>query len=484
MTTAVDYSPEEILAIERASCESDLWTFVRDAWQHVEGFSQRFSDSAHIRGMCLHLEAVTRGDIKKLIINIPPGCMKSLLCGVFWPAWVWAGNAEARWLHSSYSDSLPIRDNGKLIRLLYSDWYKQRWPHVSLVKDNVKKIELSSGGWKIASGIGGLSTGEHPHYIVLDDPHKVMEAESDAELSAVIEYGDGVLPSRGAGLGAATVLTMQRISQRDLSGHWLDQGGWEHLCLPMEFDGVRQSAKCVEWRDERNITGELLWPNYFTREILDGIRRSMGSTRWAGQYGQKPAPPGGSIFKREWFEIVPCIPIHEKVVKTVRSWDRAATVQKKNLDPDWTAGIRLSKTDKGRYYVEHVARIRESSLAVEASILRLAGTDGRRVKIVLPQDPGQAGKDQSGHMARLLAGYVIRPVRERKSKEERVNLTDESFAAQAEAGNVKIIQGPWNAALLDELEVFPNGTHDDQVDALANGFNECSKSSGIWAAGC
>ena len=481
VSTAIDISPDEALAIERASCEADLMTFVRDGWHAVEG--SEFAEGPHIEGMCAHLEAVTRGDITQLIINIPPGCMKSILCGVFWPAWEWARNPDIRWLHSSYSDALPVRDNMRLIRLIGSRWYQERWPHVQVTREAVKSMHISGGGWKIATGIGGLSTGEHPHRILLDDPHKVMEAESDAEIAGVIEYADGVLPSRGAGIGARTVLIMQRISQRDLSQHWLNQGGWEHLCLPMEFEGTRKSSVSVEWKDVRKVDGELLWPNFYTRPKVDVLKLRMGSLRWAGQYQQRPSPAGGSIFKREWFEIVDCIPAGEKIVKEVRAWDRAATVQSKANDPDYTASVRVARSARRVYYVTHVSRMRDTAFNVESAIKRMAGADGKRVVVLHPQDPGQAGKNQWQHMVGIMAGFIIKSVKERTSKVDRVTLVDESLSAQAEAGNVKIVRGPWNDAFLDELEVFPNGAHDDQVDALGNAFNECTKIGNTGASG-
>jgi predicted phage terminase large subunit-like protein len=193
----------------------------------------------------------------------------------------------------------------------------------------------------------------------------------------------------------------------------------------------------------------------------------MGSYPYAGQYQQRPAPREGGMFKRRWFEIVRAAPVRGR---RVRSWDLAASVEK----GDWTVGLLMSRAEDGVFYIEDVQRMRASAREVEIAMKNCAGQDGRAATIRIPEDPGQAGKAQAEHLIRELAGYAIFAERETGAKEVRAM----PFAAQCEAGNVKIVEAPWNAAFLDEIENFPMGAHDDQVDGAAGAFNRLAATPG------
>lgn len=196
-------------------------------------------------------------------------------------------------------------------------------------------------------------------------------------------------------------------------------------------------------------------------------------------------PTAGSYFKRSDFDIVDAVPVGK--LKVVRAWDLAATKrtetavqkEKKATDPDWTAGVKMSRDpEDGIYYIEHVERFREDAPKVAKSIKAIAKQDGRRVKVRFPQDPGQAGKSQAKGLSGALAGYPVCFYPVSGSKEHRAT----PFAAQCQAGNVKIVRGPWNEAFLSELENFPEGIHDDQVDAGSDAFDELTnaKRAGTW----
>jgi len=194
-------------------------------------------------------------------------------------------------------------------------------------------------------------------------------------------------------------------------------------------------------------------------------------------------PTAGSYFKRSDFEIVDAVPAG---AKRVRAWDLAATKraenaeqrEKKSNDPDYTAGVKISKVGN-IYYIEHVERFREDAPVVASRLKNTATQDGIRTKVRLPQDPGQAGKSQAKSLTASLAGFpvVFYPVT--GSKEHRAT----PLASQAQAGNVKLIRGPWNEAFLSEAENFPEGIHDDQIDAAADAFDELTnktRRAGMW----
>jgi predicted phage terminase large subunit-like protein len=179
----------------------------------------------------------------------------------------------------------------------------------------------------------------------------------------------------------------------------------------------------------------------------------------------KIRPSAGMYFKRSNFAVVDAAPAD---ARRVRSWDLAASEQKDGDDPDWTVGLKLARDQHGTFYVEHVERFRGSPETVERAILNIAASDGRGVRIRLPQDPGQAGKAQAKYLINKLAGYTVTAERETGDKVTRAN----PASAQAGAGNIKIVRGPWNEAFLSELENFPGPkTHDDQVDALSGALN-------------
>ena len=183
----------------------------------------------------------------------------------------------------------------------------------------------------------------------------------------------------------------------------------------------------------------------------------------------------GSLFKREWFEIVEHAPAK---LRTVRYWDRAATEPKtENPDPDWTAGVKMGVDKDGQYYILDCVRFRTLPLAVRQNIYNIAQQDGRSVyRICLEQDPGQAGKVEVGDLIRYLKGFNVRAFAVDQNKVVRAN----PLSAQAEVGNVKILRGAWNRDFLDELENFPEGLHDDQVDAASGAFNELSNRKAVW----
>jgi len=168
------------LQAEKAS--RNLYEFVRQAW-HVLEPNTAFVDGMHMRAICEHLQAVTAGRIRDLIINVPPGHAKSLLTSVFWPAWVWTRHPETRWLFASYAASLSVRDSLRCRRLIESEWYQRRWGNrFQLCGDQNQKhrFENDRTGYRLATSVGGAATGERADIVVVDDPHSVDQAESHA----------------------------------------------------------------------------------------------------------------------------------------------------------------------------------------------------------------------------------------------------------------------------------------------------------------
>ncbi len=423
----------------------------------------------HISAICEHLEAVTRGELIRLLINVPPGCMKSLLTDVFWPAWEWgpARKPDTRYVSSSYSQDLTIRDNRRTRALIQSPWYQRIWgKDFRLLGDQNSKIRFDNDktGFKIATSVGGLSTGERGDRIIIDDPHNVKDGESELVRNETVFWFTEVMPSRvNDPRTSAIVVIMQRVHEGDISGEILARElGYEHLMLPMEFDPERRCTTSLGFSDPRTEENELLWAERMPRAEVERDKKIMGSYATAGQYQQAPSPRGGGMFKREDFKVVDAAPAK---AKRVRAWDLAAT---ETDTAAWTAGVKMSKTDDGMLYIEDMKRLRGSPGKVETTIENTASQDGRNLRVSIPQDPGQAGKHQKKSYAKLLEGYDVRFSPESGDKVMRAM----PFAAQVEAGNVCVVKGEWNGAFFDEICKFPRGKYKDQVDACSRAYME------------
>jgi hypothetical protein len=295
--------PSLTAEIDQEHASRRLGEFVRQGWPIIEP-STPFVPGWHIDAIIEDLEAISFGLIRNLLINVPPRHMKSLLVSVLWPACEWIRWPERRFLYSSYASSLSIRDSVKCRRLIESSWYQERWgDRYALTGDqNTKgRFENDRSGYRLSTSVGGAATGEGGDRVVCDDPHNVQEAESDSVRKATLDWWDIVMSTRvNDPRTAAKVVVMQRCHQRDLSGHLLEQGGWEHLCLPAEYEKPGCST-LIGWSDPRAEQTELLWPERFGPEEMESLKRSLGSYAAAGQLQQRPSPAGGGLFKRHWF---------------------------------------------------------------------------------------------------------------------------------------------------------------------------------------
>lgn len=448
---------------------------MREAW-HVLEPGTPYVHGWHIDFICAHLEAITSGKFLKmglenrLLINVPPGSAKSLLVSVFWPAWEWGPCARPglRYVSTSYSIDYVKRDSRRMRDLVSSPWYQQLWGHQARLT-RAGEMSFANDAQGNREGIPFRSlTGGRGDRLLIDDPHSTETAESPTERATSIRIFRESVPLRvNDSKSSAIVLIMQRLHQGDCSGVAKELGlGYIEIMLPQEFEPERKCISPLGLEDPRTEENELFWPERWPREVIERDKKAMTAYAIAGQWQQRPSPRGGLMFNRGWFEVVGVAPAS---VRWVRAYDLAAT-EKKTKDtttgPAFTAGVKMGRDASGVFYVAHVFRTRESGAGVRRTIKNTATDDGPTVQIDLPQDPGQAGKAQAQDMIAMLAGYNVHASPETGDKETRA----EPFAAQAEAGNVKLVQGPWNAAYLDELELFPAGKYKDQVDASSRAF--------------
>lgn len=305
-----DAAQERGLRDERerqSSLDGGLLEFVRYFWHILEPNTELIEGKV-LEAICAHLEAVTRGEIRRLLINVPPGFMKSMLVNVFWPAWEWsaAGLSGLRYVTFSYAAHLTERDNGKFRDLLRSRDFQELWGHaVKLTEDGKIRIANSATGWKFASSVKGVGTGERGDRVILDDPHNVKEGESEAVRSETVRWVREGMSNRLNNMQKGVIVViMQRVHEGDVSGALIsDDLGYVHLMIPMEYDPMRRCGTVIGWEDWRHESGELAWAERFTAKTVEEIRRTLGPYAYAGQYQQTPEPRGGGIFKRDWWQL-------------------------------------------------------------------------------------------------------------------------------------------------------------------------------------
>ena len=458
------------------AAENSLMSFVEQSWNIIEP-TTKFSNNWHLEAIAEHLEAISAGEMGNLLINIPPGTCKSILVSVMWPAWEWIADPSLRILGASYGEDLSVRDAQKSRDIITSEWYKQRWEHVRIVKgsDQKTKYDLTGRGWRLATSVGGRGTGEHPRRIIVDDPHSAKQAQSDAERKTAVDWVGGTLSTRGASQGAKTIIVMQRLHEQDVSGFVLSDlhEDYEHLFIPMRYEsGTAKKATSIGWKDPRTVEGSLLWPELFPEKVLKKIETALGSYGTAGQMQQRPAPAGGGILKIAHFQLWPVGKTLPDFDCVVQSWDTAFT-EKTTGDPSactvWGAARHEGKQiailldykadtmayptlkkaviyDWGSVYGEqqrHADFVLVEKKASGQSIiqdLQVAGIPCRGY------NPGNADKVARAHMTA--------PILE----------TDVIYIPESSVKPGHVVS--WAQPFVDQVELFPNAKNDDGVDTF------------------
>ena len=408
----------------------------------------------HLAVLNRHLMAVATGSISRLLITMPPRHGKSVLTSQYFPAWYLGINPDHRVILSSYEADFASSWGRKCRDVLEQ--------HGDRFGVSVRSDSSAADRWDIAghpggmntAGAGGAITGRGANLFVIDDPVKnAEEAASPTYRAKTWEWYTSTAYTR-LEPDASIVLIQTRWHMDDLAGRILEQakqGGekWTVLNMPA-----------------LDAEGNALWPERFNAERLAQIRRTIGERWFAALYQQNPIPMEGNMFKREWFAIVDAAPAD---LRNVRYWDLAGTEAKPGKDPDWTVGILMGKTDEGTFYVSDMRRARSTPAGVQSLVRQTADMDGRGVDVWMEQEPGSSGLNTIDYYTRqVLPGYRFRGDRVTGDKVTRAG----PFSSQAEAGNVKLVRGPWNKDLLEEVELFPHGSHDDIIDSLSGAFSK------------
>jgi predicted phage terminase large subunit-like protein len=477
------HDPTAVLkAVDAERARRSLAEFLRQGW-HVLEPSTPLVWNWHIDAVCDHIQATLEDwihrqadasyvqRIRNLLINIPPGTAKSRIVCVFAPAWMWLRWPSWRVICLSSNPRVALRDSVYCRDLIESDWYRETFhPDWTLAEDQNAKglFKNTVGGFRQAMGITARITGDRADGLFIDDPHDAEEVLSEASRREVVERYDAAIANRVNDLRTSVRIgVMQRLHTEDWSGHVLESGDWEHLCLPQEFETERARTTAIGWSDPRATDGELLFPERFPPDVLEKEKQRLGSYGYAGQHQQRPVPREGAMFQERWFEPVDAAPA---VMERVRYWDKAGA---KPGQGDWTIGVLMGRCANNLFWIEDVIRgqwpaderNRVIKWAAEADKL-LHG----RVLTAVEQPPGLA-KESTDAVVRMLAGFNVEADPVKGDKTERA----EPFAAQCRAGNVRMVRGPWNKPYLAVMTTFPFGKHDDDVDASSGAFNRLSR---------
>lgn len=431
----------------------------------------------HHRVLCDHLDRFVAGDIQNLMVFMPPQHGKSELVSRKLPAFLFGQQPDAKVIAASYAAELIQSMNRDVQRTIDSPEYQRLFPDTKLNSANVRTVAggylrnndifeiVGKGGQYRCAGVGGGLTGFPADYGIIDDPYKdYKEATSPTIRKAVQEWYTSVFLSR-THKGTRKLLTLTRWHEADLAGWLLDTepNEWTVLILP---------ALCEQPDAPNEIRqmGEALWEDKFPRDLLLK-RKHLNPHQFAALYQQTPRPREGNMFPRDAVQIVDVAPIE---AARVRRWDLAGT----DNDGARTAGVLMAMDVHGILYIEDVEKFQKAQAGRDAHIKRIADQDARNyhntVEIIVPQDPGSAGKDVANALIKLLVGYPVKAVRESGDKVQRAD----PFASQWQAGNVRLVRGDWNDDFLDELEAFPFGAFKDQVDASAGALSELALSFG------
>ena len=480
---------EEIVRQEAERAKRGLRYYTRLAWHLVEP-AVPFIDNWHIGLLSEYLEAVTALQIQNLIINIPPRHMKSLMVCVFWPTWVWTKSPGSRWLTASYALNYAVRDAVKSRRIIQSAWYQERFGSVfHLAGDqNVKsRYENDKGGHRISVGVESGSTGEGGDYIVVDDPTKAQDKDSAVALENAKEWWDGTMSTRGNNPKTVRrVIIMQRLSDNDLTGHVLEKAKeipeapqFEHLVLPARYEPKR-FVSAIGLEDPRKQDGELLWPERFDEASLAGIEATLGTRDAAGQLQQRPAPAGGNIFLREWWERknrydATDQQVFNRNVARWLSWDTAFKDKEQN---DTTALGVWELTPDYRLMLRYAwwARLQFPQLASAIEQEAVRWNYDEKLRGIIVEDKGSGisalqtlSQGSQEAISRLLIafqpGQTSKPARARQASlwcdRNCILLPEPSIAV------------PWLFDFEELLFKFPGAKIDDPVDAFDQGILYC-----------
>jgi len=420
--------------------------------------AEPLSMNYHIEAMAYHLEQVRLGRIKRLIINLPPRYLKSLLTSVAFPAFVLGHDPTKRLIVVSYGSDLAVKLANDCRTVINSPRYRSifRGTQISRTKNTESEIATTRGGLRLATSVDGSVAGRGGHIVIIDDPLKPSDASSDAKREHVNTWFKNTLYSRlDHKQKGAIIIVMQRLHDDDLCGYLSkNSDGWTFLNLPA-IALKEERIPIGDGRFHHRHIGDVLHPERESKSDLDNICSELGEDIFAAQYQQCPSQPAGRMIKRDSIQRYDQLPIRKKSHYVIQSWDTAIKADANN---DYSVCVTLLVDERRNYYVVEVLRAR--LLYPELKAHAISQAQKHRPHIILIEEAGLGPRTLIKDLK--AAGLPARGVIPEGDKFTRVSIQLEKFR------NRQVFfptRAPWLAGLESELFTFP-GPHDDQVDAL------------------
>jgi hypothetical protein len=422
----------------QAAFRSSLCTFAERC--HAQLFpAVDFLPNWHIELLAAELEAVWRGETKRLVINLPPRNLKSLLGSVVLPAWILGRNPSAQISCVSYAQDLSDKLARDCQSIMNARFYQETFPtRIARNRQAVSDFSTTQGGCRMATSVGGVLTGRGADLIIIDDPLKPDEALSDARRNAANQwYGNTLLSRLNDKRHGAIVLIMQRLHEDDLTGHVLSQEGWKVINLP----AIAQHDEAFVVRTPGNVlrfsrkAGEALHPEREPLEVLADLRRTMGEFSFGAQYLQSPAPVEGGLLKRAWIQTYRAAELPARFEMVLQSWDTAnKSTQLSDYSVCTTWGIA-----NARLYLLHVFRERLDYPSLKRAVRQQATQYAAGV--ILIEDRASGTQLIQELQSEGMHGDALRPGRQRQ--DHAVSGADVEFRGQAcaVAGNSRLACG-------------------------------------------
>ena len=415
-----------------------------------------FADNWHYEHLAWQLERVRRGELRRLIINVPPRSGKSLLASIAWPMFLMGQDPTRRLICVSHTEELARKFNVDRRMVASQPWYQALFPAFQLEAARDLELVTTQRGVCFASGVGGAVLGKGADVIIIDDPIKALAALSKAERRRVAEFYNNTLATRlNDKQTGAIVLIMQRLHEDDLVGHVLEKDDWEVVSLPAIASEpatyqLSDAARDIYMRD----VGEVLHAAREPMSVLEQMRRVQGGMLFQAQYQQQPVPASGMVIKRDWLRFYEELP--EAFERVVVSWDTASTLAESSdysVATVWGAiGVDFHLLDvvRGRFEAPELRR----------RMIEVSDHWSADATVVENTELGRAIVQDLRVNGRFL------PILQTPNFDKEARLLAQ--AARFEGGQVHLPkEAPWLADYVAELAGFPNSKHDDQVDSTS-----------------
>ena len=445
----------------QALLRQNLSAFAQKCFDEVGGGNQ-YLHNWHLDALAHHLSMVADGSCKRLIITLPPRSLKSLYASIAFPAWLLGHQPDRRIICASYGRSLTTTNANSFRSVIKTKWYQHLFPHMRVDprKDTEDEVRTTQGGYRLNATVGGALTGRGGSVVIIDDPIKAADGQSETTRKNVNNWFDETLLSRlDDKRNDAIIIVMQRLHVDDLVGHVIKKGDWAHLnlaAIATEDIDVPIGADKTYHRKE----GDLLHPEREPQSVLDELQSSMGTAIFSAQYLQKPVPTGGNLVQWKWFRIWTTLPKRQDFgPQIVQSWDTASKGGELN---DYSVGI-TAMVHEDEIHIIDVVRERLEYPALKKRII--AEKERYGANEVLIEDKGSGTS-----LIQELRNDFVYAIDIQPEGDKVVRMA--ACSAQIERGSVLLpTSAHWLDELKSELLAFPNGTHDDQVDALSQLLN-------------